>query len=566
MVIYIPSLNQVQAILAALPPEHVVMVLFVFAMPLAVMLFVLKSVIIGILRVVGLSHPAHYARLPCVPWRLPFAIWTGFCLWFEQVRKIGKHHTGGFAGVLGMFSLRYRSGCVLLGRATMAGFGTVVPVGLKITRHVFCYAMTGGGKTTWLISMLGCWQGSAWLIDPKGQVTEALARCDKRRWYVLAPYEPNISAQWNPFDDIKMAIARGEDAVKWSMRLAEALIVTPAGSKSPYFTDTSRGFVSSLILHILSFHEAKDHNLPYMRTLILEGYCVTDEAGNIDTTPEEARALLYKLMRENPAFNHAIAGGAAGFESASGETEGNLLSTLQEQTKWLDIPSVQHMLMATTCPLSALKIRDDVVLSFVAPVLSIKEELKPLVRALTNFTVYTFESVKRKKGQCLTIVDELQAQGYNKTLEVVLPVARSYGQVFVGIAQDMEGMKSSYPNTYQGFTGNADAVLWMGSNHQSNLKHLSAVLGRKTIVKRDPQTGRESAHTQAVADEDQLSRLLDPERGNLIVTRAGKRPLLLKNEPYFKALPVSVYDSDPDHKEPILRALMRFLINRKPSK
>ena len=562
MVITIPTYPQILQWLAELPPEGVAAVLLVLALPLAVANFVLKSFVIGLLRMFGLSHPAHYQYWPSLPWRVFYAAWVQFSLWREQLFHFGKRETGNFAGALSMFLLRHQSNRLFVGRATVAGFGTVAPVGLKVSRHLFCYAMTGGGKTTWLIAMIQNWNGSVFIIDPKGQVTDALARCDKREWIVLDPYNPRD--QINVFDVLKSAIERGEDPVKWAMRIAESLIVTPAGSKTPFFTDTSRGFVTSLILHILSFFDETHHNLGFMRELILHGLRVTDEHGNIETSSEEARALLYKTMRDNAAFHGAVAGGAAAFEEASGETEGNLLSTLLEQTKWLDIPSVQYLLSATTKPLEELKTRDDVVVAFVSPVLSIREELKPLARLLTNMVSYTFESVKHKKGQCLTVVDELQAMGYNATIEVVLPVARSYGQTFVGIAQDMEGMKAAYPSTYQSFTGNADAVLWLGSNHQSNLKHLSQVLGRRSVTKRDRRTGQKSRYNQAVMNEEQLGRLLDPERGNMIVTRAGKRPLLLKQDPYFKALPVWSYDPDPDHKEPILRAMMRFLLNHKP--
>ena len=243
---------------------------------------------------------------------------------------------------------------------------------------------------------------------------------------------------------------------------------------------------------------------------------------------------------------------------------GNVLSTLQEQTKWLDLPSVRQMVSRTTRPFSDLKTRDDVVMAFTAPVLSIRQELKPLVRLFTNFTAYTFESVKEKKGQCLKIVDELQAQGYNETIEVGLPVARSYGETFVGIAQDEEGMKGSYPKTYQAFTGNADAVLWMATEHPSNTGPLSKMLGEKTAIDKDRYSGRKSYRNVPVMDQDQVRRFLEPDSGNIIVTRAGKRPIKLKNDPFYKALPITRYDADPDHGDALLRKLTRLLLTWRP--
>jgi type IV secretory pathway TraG/TraD family ATPase VirD4 len=562
-----PLTNEAIDWLSQLTPETVIFLVVYYGLPSIAALFLGRTVATILLRAFGLSHPNHYRFWPRLPWRVVYKNWSAFSLWFEQVFKYGKQATGDFSSALTTLSLMYKPNTIFLGRAYAWGFGLLQPIGVRVTRHVFCYAMTGGGKTTWLITMLSCWRGSAWLIDPKGQVTEALRRNDKRQWVVLAPYEPDTTDFFNPLDDIKTAIVReGQGAeVKWAVRVAQALIVTPAGSKQPYFTDTSRAFVVGLILHILTFHEEQDHHLGFMRELIVHGYRVLDDDGKLDSTPKESRELLYKLMRENPACGGAIAGGVAVFASASGETSGNLLSTLQEQTKWLDLPSVAYLLSKTTRPISDLKTRDDVVFSFCAPVLSIREELQPLLRLLTNLTAYTFESVKKKKGQCLTIIDELQAQGYNATIEVVLPVGRSYGQTFVGIAQDIEGMKNAYPNTYKAFTGNADVVLWMGSNHPTNLEFLSQTLGKKSHVSKDRRTRKKSYREVPVIDPDQAGRLLESDSGNIIVTRAGRRALRLKNDPYYKALPVTKYDADPDHGDSFLRAIIRFFLNRKPN-
>jgi len=263
-------------------------------------------------------------------------------------------------------------------------------------------------------------------------------------------------------------------------------------------------------------------------------------------------------MQDNPAFDGAIVGAASAMASASGQTGGNVRSTLQEQTKWLDIPAVKNVLRSTTLPLSELKTRDDVVFSLTAPVLSIREELAPLCRLLTNMTAYTFEAITKKKGQCLTIVDELPSQGYNETLEIMLAVARSYGQTVLGISQNIELMKKTYPKSWSMFSAEADAVYWLATNSNDTANHLAyQTLGRKTHVLTDRYTGEKSYREADVMDADQVKRFLSPGSDNLIVTRAGLRALKLKNEPYFKALPVWKYAADPAHRETFLRRIMR---------
>jgi len=409
------DLADVIRILDQLSPEDIALIAVFYGGHVAAALFAARTIATYISRKAGLSHPDHYSRWPRVPWRTPYKAWLASKRWYERVFKIGKQSTGGFAGVLASLTLLYKPGQVFLGRAYAWGLGLLQPIGIKSERHFFMYAMTGAGKTTQLITILSLWRNSVFCIDPKAQITNALFEHDWRAWYVLDPYGISnaISASFNAIDCLKEAMKRdgSEAAVLWAMRIAQALIVTPVGSKSPYFTDTARGFLVGLILHVISYHDKYEHNLPFIRDLIVHGYQVY--CGNDDpiSTDKKAHELLLWQMTRNPAFDGAIAGAAAAMKSASGDTAGNVLSTLQEQTKWLDIPPVRSILRSTTLPLSDLKTRKDVAVSLTAPVLSIREELSPLCRLLTNMIAYTFEAVKKKNGQCLTIIDELPSQG-----------------------------------------------------------------------------------------------------------------------------------------------------------
>jgi type IV secretory pathway TraG/TraD family ATPase VirD4 len=499
-----------------------------------------------------------------------YRLWMQFAKWREQIFRFGRYSTGSFSGVFASLTLQYTQRKLYLGKVWAWGFGLPQSVGINITRHLAIFAMTGAGKTTLLITMLWLWLrssgGSAWLIDPKNQITAALEHKDKRcQWVVLRPYEPNNTAQWNPFDDIKAAMKReGAGAiVKWSKRLSQSLIITPEGTKQPYFTKTSEQFVNALVMHIITYHPESEHNLPFARTLITHFYRVYNDDGSVESTKEESRKLLFKIMDENPSFGEVISKAASAFTSATGDTEASLLSTLQEQTQWLDDPYVSHMLMATTRPLSDAKTCDDVVFSLSLPVLSMRQELKPLVRLYTNFTVYTFESVKEKKGQCLCVIDEIQAQGYNETIEVALPVARSSGMNIVAIAQDVEGMKGAYPKTFKAFCGNADAVLWMATNHPDNLDYISRALGKTTYVEKDKYSGRKTYRETNVMEPEQIGRFLTPESLNIIATRAGGKALKLKIGQYFRELPVWAYDADPDHTETLFRRIARQFFTKK---
>lgn len=551
-----------------LTDEEVISILLYYVGFCLVALFAIRTILILFSRKIGIYHPDYYRLWPRLPWRSLMIIWNDIRIWFERTFQMGNRATGGFANALHTLTLLYKPGHILLGRAFAWGFGLLQPVGIKVERHLFMNAMTAAGKTTALITILSTWRNSVFVIDPKAQITNALFKHDWRTWYVLDPYGISNaeSASFNAIDCIKTAMERdGEQAaVLWAMRIAQALVITPSGSRTPYFSDTARGFLVGVILHVISHHPEDEHNLPYIRSLLVNGYRVFDpQTGIEETTPEEAQQLLLRAMLNNTAFDGAIAGAAAALANASGETGGNIRSTLLEQKKWLDIPPVCNVLRSTSLPLSDLKTRKDVVFSLTAPVLSIREELAPLCRLLTNMTAYTFEYVREKNGQCLTIIDELPSQGYNETFEVMLAVARSYGQTVLGISQNIELMKKTYPKSWATFTGEADAVFWMATNHDDTAAHLSQILGKKSHVEKDSYSGRKTYREVAVMDADQIKRFLSPDSGNLIVTRAGMRALKLKNEPYFKALPVWKYAADPDYKETFWRRIIRKIFERR---
>ena len=563
----IPELAELIATLQSISPEEIVGLAAIMGLTYVFTCFVVKAMLLRLLRAFGLYSPPVYAALPStLPyWRVIFRLHMTFTHWRETVFRFGQYATAGFASTLATMTQLYTPSTVLIGRVWWAGFGLIQPVGVRIQRHIMVYAMTGAGKTTWIITMLALWRGSACIVDPKGQITNALAQADKREWIVFRPHETERSAQWNPLDNIKAAMQReGHDsAVKWAQRLSESLIITPAQTKTPFFADTARGYLTGLILHVLSAHEDDCHTLLFVYELAVHGYRVFNNDGAIESTPKEARQILDKKLLENPEFQGAVSSSASAFINASGDTKGSLVATLLEQLKWMALPSVKFLLSATTRPLSDAKSRDDVVFAFVTPVLSLREELKPLFRVYTNFVSYTFESVPKKKGQCLFVIDEVQAMGHNATLEVALPVARSYGLSVVAIAQDREGMKASYPQTYGSFEGNADVVLFMATNHPDNYNYVSQALGKRTHIETDHRTGRKAYRETDVMTPDQVKRFLSPDTGNLIALRAGARALRLKIAPYFSELPITAYAPDPDHREPILRRISRLIFNPK---
>ncbi|PCJ99560.1 MAG: hypothetical protein COA45_05880 [Zetaproteobacteria bacterium] len=524
------------------------------------LMFMVRTLFITITRSTGLYHIDHYAHWPRLPWRFFWNLWMVIYDWWQEVFTFGKRSTAGFTNVLSMFSLLYRKGMIPLGRAYALGFGLLMPVGIKTKRHLMIVAMTGSGKTVFLTLLVRLWRSSVFLIDPKGSVTRSLSRLSKKKWHILAPYDKDISnASWNFFDEIKDFEKRyGADSVVGLVeKICEALIIKLPTENNPFFPSSARGFASAIILHLRSAFPEEDHNPVFMYQLITRGYWHKSSNAKI------AFDLLLDDMLGSTAYNGAIASRVTAIADAGETTRGNVLSTLRDQIKWLSLPEVAPLITSSSFLCSELKYRDDIVVSLAAPVSDLRGHLAPFSRLLTNILSYNFERITgAKKYPCLFAVDEMQAQGYNEYVEQTVPLMRGHGVQFIGIVQDLEGLKKAYPHSWEGFLGNADAVIWMASNHLGTNEYLSRVLGKTTRSQKIKGTSRRVENERELMTPEQVGRFLEAEKENIIVTRAGTRPLKLKLLKYYSDLPVTDYDSDPDHGEVLLRRLTRFILAR----
>ncbi len=535
---------------------------------IVVFLFVARTIVIFASRQFGLYHPEHYAKWPRLPYRPILKGYFKITNWWEDLTKMGRVATGGFAKPLAVLQLLYRKGRnrLLVGRFYALGLGWLMPLSLEIQRHGMLIASSGAGKTTALTTMVSTWEGSAFIIDPKSQIWNALIGRDNRRWYKIAPYSKD-SHCWNFFDDIKAAIEREgvEIGSRWAYKAGEALITVNPNANNPFFAETAKSLIPGLILHIISREHPDNHNPAYLYKLLQFGYRIfNQETGIEETTAKDAKELLLRLMRKNSAFNDAVSGSIAGIESASDSAAGDVLATALSQLKWLAVQGVQNVVSKTTIPpLSELKSTDDYVLEFDAPILSIRQELAPFLRLLSDFVIYTFETPDIKKnGQTLGVIDELPSIEL-KVLDVAIPVLRSMGLSVLGATQDLEILQKAHPKSWEGFLGNADFVICAGTNHDTTAEYISRVLGKVTIQEKDPTTGRKSRQTVEVATPDQIKRFLFPKKENIIILRNGERAIKAKDILFFRELPFWKFNPDTEHKETFLRRLARSRFDNK---
>ena len=517
-------------------------------------------------RLFGFYHPSFNQLFLLVPWRPVWKAWLSFSQWKERVFHMGRKATAKWLGVLGVLCMVYRPDLMPLGRPLWFGFPLPQLAGTKLQRHAVMIAGTGAGKTTLLQTIIGLHRGAILAVDPKLQVFETMqtARESRGPVYALAPYNPDISSAWNVLDEIEAAIERfGIDAApRLFLKLAEATILKEPNEKS-FFPDTARDLWAGIVGYVYVTQPKECRNLVTARNFLMEGLC-PEEFDN----PEDAFLFLLSEMQHCKALNGFISKRATAVKNASGNASSDVFATARTQTQWLDLPEVQHISQHSDFLLADLKIGKNPVSVFLgAPVTAIRGELSRWSRLVVETGLYLFETIPGNlKHPCLCALDEFPSLGRIESVETAAPLLRSYGVRLLVIAQDTERLAQAYPHSWGGFLGNADIVWWMGTNHDPTAQYLERSLNQTSRKEKisggwfSKEPKRYQHRERPLMYADQIKRFLDPDSGNTIVTRFGKHPLKLRLTPYFKELPVWLYEPDPNFREALPRALFRKCI------
>jgi type IV secretory pathway TraG/TraD family ATPase VirD4 len=444
-------------------------------------------------RLCGLYNPNWFYVFLWLPWRPLYRLLLVPRRWWEEMFRTGRRATARWTGVLEALTLVYRPGLIFLGRVRAFGIGLFQPVGVKGERHLVMIAGTGSGKTTQLITMLGLHKGSSFVIDPKGQIAKTIVSRmgqggegvigKKGKVCVLDPYRLVNGWQsscWNPFDEIDRAIARHGNrdvAVRYAMKFAEGLIIQYP-RENPFWPGTAKDFLLALILHIHTTEPPQQRTLARLYDMLTNGIPERTEPG------KSAFGAMLREMSRNQAFGGVIAASANTLADTGNDTFGNVLITMREQLKWLKLPEIRTLCQRSDFHLEEMK-TGTLNLFICAPVGDIRGALAGYFRLISVLSFYVFENIPgRLKHPCLFALDEMPSLGNIEAVATAAPVMRSYGVRLLAIAQDLEKLKAVYPDAWGGFIGNAEAVFWMGLEHQETLSYLSQRLGQRTFRER----------------------------------------------------------------------------------
>lgn len=540
-------------------------------------------------RIFGLYNPAHFRFFTWLPWRpLYRRLWLPVSWWKEEMFSTGKVSMARPAGLLETMAHVYKPGSIYLGRFRPFALPAFQPVGIDGSggRHLCMIAGTGGGKTAHLITMLGLHEGTAFIIDPKGQIARVMARRmgeggngvigKGKKVCILDPSgtgkeHASLLAKWNPFVELRRAgeraAKRGLDPAHATVEFAQKMVnglVIQHPKQDPFWPGAARDFLHGLILHVYTTEPPERQTLGRLYELLTVG--LPEKV--TDPSKYTGFDVLLSYMAQNRAFGGVIAQSISGIQDASSNTAGSVLFTMREQLQWLKLPGLREVSESSSFTLDELH-SGNLVLFVCAKLNDIKETFPGWFRLLSVLALAVFEDINQPlKHPCLFALDEFPSLGKITAVETAAPYMRSYGVRLLIVAQNIGQLKGIYEN-WETFTGNSECTWWMATQHDDNLTHLERTLGKATVKEKldgppwwwpfSKRAGRHGLKEREVMTAEEIRRFL--ARGNVIVTR-GQRAFLLKPELYFKALPVCFYENDTNYRETLPRSLMREIFAR----
>lgn len=413
--------------------------------------------------------------------------------------------------------------------AAMA-FGHIgMPLFLKTEKHILIQASTRSGKgVTLIIPHLLRYQGSAFVLDPKGENAKATIRRRQtlnNKVHVLDPFGITglPQARFNPLSRFTPQNMEAE-----SKALAAALFVTREGGNRDHWNASGQQLLAAFILFVYVSpdipRERKD--LGMVRRLLL---------GNVAETLD--------AMIELDAADGLLRDLALSFKATPEREFGSIVSTAQRQTEILDNPFMIACLSATgpgeEVDFKAWKRGTmTVYLCLSAPKFPTFNRWLRLL--LTSALDEMTDTLAPPKLPVCFMLDELATLGHLDAVENAVGLAAGYGIQLVSVFQDVAQMKDLYKGRWASFVGNAGVRALFNLDDLDTADYWSKFIGGRLIESRSQQQDiygfskgeNVGENMRPLISTDRM--MMDFASGKMLVLAQGAHPIVTDRVAYFK--------------------------------
>lgn len=415
-------------------------------------------------------------------------------------------------------------------------------IGVDDNRHVVTIAGSRAGKSaTSLMSNLLTWDGSAMVVDPKGElaINTAMHRAKMGQdVFILDPFgevtgeAEKFRTSFNPLDELRAGDPR--DVVDDASTLADALI-TSDGRTNDHWSMSAKNLIRGLCLYVL-------HRRPQDASLVDVRALLTSPAEREKKAPADAPMALadhFEAMTKEDAFDGVLAGMGSTMAGKPKSERGSIISTAIEQTSFLDsIPMREHLAEQGLPSMRALK-RKPTTIYLVLPSSRMGTHFRWL-RAVLTQAMTALERTENATGRpVLFVLEEFPTLGHMRLIEASAGLMAGYDVKLWTVLQDLSQLKAHYPNSWETFLGNAGIIEAFGNADMTTLEYLSKRMGQSLSVQVQPEnTSLQSQRGGATGERETIVNvpLLAPyeialafgrKEGNKLILMADEKPFRL---------------------------------------
>jgi type IV secretion system protein VirD4 len=346
-------------------------------------------------------------------------------------------------------------------------------------QHLLSIAPTRSGKgVSLIIPNLLNYRGAVLVVDPKGEnawVTAERRRAFDQKTVILDPWG-EVNRRYGSMAGVSEPIARfnplsildpeSEEYVDDLAYLADALIISQS-SRDPHWDDSARELVAGLIAFVVESPHYRAHaSLGLVR-------------GLLSLPGPELRIAIKDAQTLGPG---SIARTKLGrFDADTGEI-GSVMSTARTQTSFLDSEVLARNMEASDFSFEEL-CGGNISVYLVLP----PDKLETYARWLRLMVSIAIRAVARRGSQspsglpALFVLDEFGTIGKLNAVAQAYGLMAGLGMIMWTFSQDLNQLKRDYPDHWETFIGNSEAMTCFGVMDNFTAEYISKMLGTSTV-------------------------------------------------------------------------------------
>lgn len=394
----------------------------------------------------------------------------------------------------------YRKGDFWLGR-TLNGR----PFGWNEEMNLLTCAGPGAGKgVSTVIPNLLEFPGSAVVIDPKGELASMTAafRRDElgQKVIVLDPartakVSEDLRGTYNPFDELD---ADDPLVTTAAQVIASGIVVPNPKAKEPFWDDNAMDFIQSCILYMVKHYPPSLRTLPKLRETVALGdrglfdaYVRHKQKDDPDFVGSQSDAyeLFLKEMFNTPDFGGVVRETAAKLGRMGENTRGGVFSTASTHLDFIKSPELWDVLQSNIDPSRTFRLRElrrqdrPLTVYLCLPVDMIPRQgrwFRLIISRIIQF-IERSEFDKTRDHPILMMIDEFFQLGPIPSITNTLTYSRSFGLRLWLILQDLNQLKTNYPEAWETILGSCGIKQFFGINDLVTAKYVSELIGEEEI-------------------------------------------------------------------------------------